>query len=478
LANLSEEVDTMAAHKQASAGKGGRKKKTATAMTLPMMRPNAAGVDIGAEEIWVAVPGDRDEQPVRRFRSFTGDLKAIVAWLRECHIDTVVMESTGVYWIPLFQMLADGGFEVYLVNARQYKNVAGRPTDAGDCQWLQYLHSVGLVKGSFRPAQAICAVRSLLRHRESLIQAMSKMVQHLQKSLDQMNLKIHYVLSDVMGVSGLAILDAIVAGERDPEVLAKLRNKMVRASEPEVIQALEGDYRPEHVIILAQCLRRFRADQQELEILDREMEQFMMELPVREPAAGVTAPDRPSKRQRRAPAFDLRQQCFRMAGVDLTEVPGIEAQTAHVLLTEIGPDLTAFPNASAFCSWLGLCPHNEISGGKILASRTRRCKHRAALALRLGAQALHRSQTPLGHYLRKMKSKLGPPAAITATAHKMARILYHMLTTKEPYREQASEAQQQRQQQRTLARIKTAARAAGYQLVPMEPMPANEELVH
>lgn len=469
----------MAADKPARPGKGGRKKKkTTSSMALPLMRPNAAGIDIGAEEIWVAVPADRDERPVRRFRSFTGDLRAIAAWLQDCRIDTIVMESTGVYWIPLFQILADGGFEVCLVNARHYKNVAGRPTDAGDCQWLQYLHSVGLVKGSFRPEQGICAVRSLLRHRESLVQAMTKLVLHLQKSLDQMNLKIHYVLSDVMGVSGLAILDAIVAGERDPEQLAKLRNKLVRASEPEVIQALEGDYRPEHVFILAQCLRMFRAHQEEIDQLDREMEQFMMSLPAREPAAGVTAPERPWKRQHRAPAFDLRQQCFRLAGVDLTEVPGIEATTAHVLLTEIGPDLQAFPNASAFCSWLGLCPHNEISGGKILASRTRRCKHRAALALRLGAQAMHHSQTSLGHHLRKMKSKLGASAAITATAHKMARIVYHMLTTKEPYREQVSEAQQRRQQQRTLARLKAAASASGYQLIPIEPMPANEELVH
>jgi transposase len=446
----------------------GKRKVQKKPMGLPLMRPNAAGIDVGAEEMWVAVPKDRDVDPVRRFGTFTGQLKRILDWLRSCEIDTVVMESTGVYWIPLYQMLADSGIEVCLVNARLYKNVAGRPTDAGDCQWLQYLHSVGLVRGSFRPSQAICGVRTLLRHRESLIQNAAQLVQHMQKSMDQMNVKLHNVLSDIKGVSGLAILSAIVSGIRDPRELAKLRDKGVRASEEVVIHSLEGDYRPEHVFVLGQCLRMYRAVQSEIEQLDREMEKFMLSLPAREPGEGVPAPEpRKRKPKRNEAAYDLRQHCFRIAGVDLTEVPGIEAQTAHVLLTEIGPDLSMFPTSSAFCSWLCLCPHNQISGGKVLSSRTRPSKNRAALALRLGANALHHSQTPMGDFLRRMKTRLGKPEAITATAHKLARMVYHLLTTKQRYDETTFAQQHQRQQKRRLERLKSTALSCGYTLTPI-----------
>lgn len=450
------------------------KKKVQEILALPVIHPDTAGIDIGATLIYVAVGADRDPEPVRYFGSFTTDLQEITNWLKQCGIRQVAMESTGVYWIALYQMLADHGLEVTLVNARHYKNVPGRKSDVLDCQWLQRLHAVGFLRGSHRPEQSICAIRTLLRHRGGLIEAAAEHVQHMQKSLEQMNVKLAHVISDLTGVTGLAIVDAILAGERSPKKLAELRDKRVKASEETIMKSLEGDYRAEHLITLRQSLELYREYQRKIEELDKEMEQFMSQLPdkidVQKYPLPVSKKKTPPKRQHNAPAFDLRSHCYRVFGVDLCEIPGIDAVTCHVLLTEVGQDLKAFPNAGAFASWLRLCPQNGVSGGKVLWSKTGKGKNRLAMALRQAAQALHGSQTALGEYFRQMRARLDGPEAITAAAHKLARIIYHMLTTGEAYDETAVLRQNDKKKEHKIASLRRMANKFGFQLTPT---PAN-----
>jgi transposase len=436
---------------------------------LPVMHPDAAGVDIGAEEIFVAVPADRATDSVRSFGSFTRDLHELADWLQSCHVRTVAMESTGAYWIPLYQILETRGFEVFLVNAQHVRNVPGRESDVSDCQWIQYLHSVGLLKASFRPPDAICVIRSLWRHRESLVQMAAEHTMHMQKALSQMNLQLHHVLSDITGVSGQAILDAILAGERDPMKLASLCNWRVRSSRETVAKSLEGDYRPEHLFALRQSLVGFRFYQRLMAEVDCELQTRMSELP-RAQGGPDQMPSRTKtciyQRANNEPAFDLKGELFRIAGVDLTDVPGISAITAHTILMEVGPDVSRFRSASAFASWLGLCPEKKVSGGKLLSTRSRKVKNRAAIALRLGAHCLCRARNYLGEFYRKMKWRLGAPEAVTATAHKLARIIYHMLSTREPYCEGVLAKCDQQVNIRAQIRLRKQAAALGFQLTP------------
>jgi transposase len=434
-----------------------------------VLRPNAAGVDIGAREIFVAVPTDRDSQPVRSYATFTEDLHRLADWLHSCGIQTVAMESTGVYWIPLFQILEGRGLEVCLVNARYYQNVPGRRTDVSDCQWLQYLHSVGLLRASFRPDQQVCTLRSLLRHRVSLIETASEQVLRMQKALDQMNLQIHHVISDVTGLTGLAILDAILAGERDPVVLARLKDPRIKASEETIVKSLVGDYRPEHTFRLRQSLEAYRYFQKLIGECDSEIERVLSQFDARVDVKVSPLP--PLKVRRRTlygnePSFDLRQHLYRIFGVDLTAVPGINVLIAHSVLAEVGPDLSKFRSPSAFASWLGLCPDNDISGGKILSVRTRRVTNRAPLAFRMAANALFKSKSWLGDYYRRMRAKLGAPKAITAAAHKLARIVYHLLTTRQPYDESVFAKHEQVSRVRAEARLRAQAKELGLQLLP------------
>ena len=460
---------------QASAGaqlrKAQRRKAVAKAkaIALPVIRPGTAGIDIGAMEMFVAVSPDRDAEPIRRFGSFTTDLKALTRWLEECGVTSVAMESTGVYWIPLYQMLADAGVEVCLVNARHFQNVPGRKTDVMDCQWLQYLHSVGLLRGSFRPEQVICATRTLLRHRQNLVQMAAEHVLHMQKSMEQMNLKLQHVISELTGVTGLRIVDAIMAGERDPRVLARLRHERIQASEEIIIQSLEGDYRSEHLVTLKQSLEFYRFYQKQIADLDGKIEEFMDGLPAKIDLSQHPLPkSRKQKRQHNAPAYDVRQYCYEAFGVDVTGIPGIAGTTAQVLLTEVGPDLSKFRSGSAFASWLTLCPHNDISGGKVVRARTRKGTNRAALALRLAAQTLEHSETQLGHFFRRMRGKLGRPQAITAVAHKIARIFYTLVTTGKEYDESAMVKADTRQRAKQEAKLRRQARELGFQLVATE----------
>jgi transposase len=445
-----------------------KKDSKANNAMLPVMRPDAGGIDIGATEIFVAVPADRATENVRSFPTFTQDLYALADWLKQCGVKTVAMESTGVYWIPLFQILEDCGLEVCLVNARHVKNVPGRRTDVCDCQWLQFLHSVGLLRASYRPEQEVCAIRSLLRHRESLVQMAATHVHHMQKALDQMNLQLHHVISDVTGQTGLAIVEAILAGERNPYILAKLRNDRIKASEAVIAKSLVGDYRPEHLFTLRQSLVAYHHYGKLIDDCDREIRRSLEEF---EPPH---LPDPSHGESQKSPSLMgstdgvLRSELKRVFGIDLTKIPGIRVGIAQTLFGEIGPDFTKFRSASAFASWMGLCPDNEISGGKVLWVGTRKVKCRAATALRMAAQSLHHSKSALGDFYRRMRAKLGAPKAITAAAHKLARIIFHLVTTGHEFDDSRFAADQLRYQKRQEAKLRAKAKALGFQLIPLQ----------
>ena len=444
-----------------------RKARKTDNAVLPVMRPHAAGIDIGSTEIYVAVPADRDAENVRSFPTFTQDLYALADWLKRCSIETVAMESTGVYWIPLFQILEDRGFEVCLVNARHVKNVPGRRTDVSDCQWLQFLHSVGLLRASYRPEQEVCAVRSLLRHRESLVQMGATHVNHMQKALDQMNLQLHHVISDVTGLTGLAIIDAILGGERNPFTLAKLRHDRIKASEEVIAKSLVGDYRIEHLFTLRQSLTAYRSYQHLIDDCDREIRRCLDTF--QPPGKPTDSPAHEPESKKRPASADagLRTELKRVFGVDLTKIPGIRTGIAQMLFGEIGPDFTKFRSASAFASWMGLCPDNDISGGKVLWVGTRKVKCRAATSLRMAAQSLHHSKSGLGDFYRRMRAKLGAPKAITAAAHKLARIIFHLVTTRQEFDDTRFAADQLRYIKRQESKLRTKAHALGFQLTPL-----------
>jgi transposase len=445
-----------------------RKKKSKKMEPLHVMQPNAAGIDIGATEIYVAVPADRDPEPVRCFATFTEDLTAAARWLKSCGIQTIAMESTGVYWIPVFQILEAHRFEVILVNARHVKNVPGRKTDVQDCQWLQYLHSVGLLRGSYRPPQEICAIRSLLRHRNNMVKTAASHVQHMQKALTQMNLQIHHVISDITGVTGLSILDAILNGERDPKKLAAMRDRRIQASEKTIIKALKGDYRWEHLFALKQALQSYRHYRQMIGECDIEIEKHLDEFDSRidecEKPISTSSARKPRGNE---PCFDLRTHMYRILGSDLTQIDGIGALTAHTFFSEVGPDISKFPTEKHFCSWLGLCPGNKTSGGKILSSQTLPVSNRLAQALRMAANTLWNSHSYLGHYYRRMRARHGAPKAITATAHKLARIIYYLVKTGKQFDETVFSEQEELHKKRLERNLKKQAFYLGFQLVPI-----------
>lgn len=432
----------------------------------PQIRRDAAGIDISPEVIYVAVDPGADGKSIRNYGTTTAELYRIANWLHAVGVKTVAMESTGVYWIPLYQVLEDRGFEVYLVNARHYKNVPGRKTDVCDSAWLQYLHAVGLLHGSFRPAQEICSFRTILRHRASLVELSSKHVQHMQKALDQMNVQIHRVLSDLTGVSGLAIMDAILEGKRDPRELASLRDGRVKASEESIMAALEGDYRPEHLFTLKQSLKSYRHYQDLIADCDRQIREQMEAL---EGKGGESEPPE-SRKKMRAGDEELRKEFFRIVGVDLTAIPSIHVRTVEVLLSEVGPDLKRFQSSGALASWLGLCPNNEITGGKIHSSKTKRCANRLAGALRMAAESLCRDKSYLGEFYRRMKHQLNSgPEAITAAAHKLARIIYAMVKNQLEYDETRFAEIEKKNNERNRNRLAKQARRLGYVLMPLQP---------
>jgi len=434
-----------------------------------LLHPDAAGADIHPTVIYIAVPPGRDTRNVRKFSTFTRDLLAAVEWLKQCRVDTVAMESTGVYWIPFYQILNDHGFQVCLVNARHVKNVPGRKTDVTDAQWLQYLHSVGLLRGSFRPPQEICALRSISRHRESLLQMGAVHIQHMQKALDQMNLHLHHVIDDITGVTGLAIIEAILAGERDLKRLAELRHYRIQSSESTIMKALEGDYRREHLFVLRQSLTSWKHIQQQIAECDGELESLTRQLEAkfnRDPV--LLAPSPRKKVSKNQPKGEWQQLLAQAFGVDLTAVPSLNTTTVQTFFMELGTDWSCFPTSGHFSSWLNLCPDLELSNGKVVRRHRRITQKRLRCALRMAALSLHRSQSPLGAEFRRRKAQLGPAGAITAMAHKIARIMWHMVTHKTPYDEAvffaAEKKHQQRQQKNLIKRIESM----GYRVTPAQ----------
>ena len=441
------------------------KRVTVNPATISLTHPNAAGIDIGSASHFVAIPADRDAEPVREFRSFTADLQRLADWLDACNIDTVAMESTGVYWIPLYELLESRGFTVLLVNARHVKNVSGRKSDVLDCQWLQQLMSFGLLSGAFRPGDQVCVLRSLTRQRAMILRSQGRFVQHMQKALTQMNIQLANTISDIVGETGQKIVRAILAGERDGQVLAQLKNSRIHASADDIAKSLQGNWRSEHLFALKQAMDAFDFCVQQLLECDNKIQ---AQLKVLQSCQGEPTNTRKRGRTRNAPKFDLRTQLFQMCGVDLTRINGIDVTTALAVVSETGSDMTRFASDKHFASWLGLCPGTKITGGKVMSGKTKRCANRAAQALRLAAAALRSSKSALGAYYRRMCARMDRAKAVTAAAHKLARLIYAMLTKGEEYTDRGQDYFEERYRQRVLHNLAQRAKAMGMQLVPSE----------
>jgi transposase len=431
---------------------------------LTVLFPNAAGIDVGSASHYVAVPPDRCERSVRKFESFTADLVALADWLSQCGIDTVVMESTGVYWIPVYELLEARGFAVYLVNARHVKNVSGKKSDVLDCQWLQQLMSFGLLAGAFRPAGEVCALRAVVRQRDTLISAQAQQIQRMQKALTQMNVQLANVITDIAGETGQQIVRAIVAGERDPYQLARLRNYRVHASEDMIAKSLVGNWREEHLFCLTQTLKLFDTHQMLIEEADAKVQALLARMQMH---CGELAPNKNKGRTKNAPRFDARNALYRWAGVDLTRIGGIDVSTALKILAELGTDLSKFKSIKHFASWLGLCPGTRITGGKRIGGNTKRIANRVAQALKLAAHGLHRSQCALGAYYRRMAARLGAGKAITATAHKLARLVYTILTKGEEFVQRSQDHYEAQVRARTVRYLQKKAASLGFNLQPV-----------
>ena len=440
--------------------------------SLKQINLNAAGLDIADAEIWAAIPEGRQDTSVRQFATFTADLHALADWLEQAQVNTVAMESTGVYWIPVFEVLEGRGFEVLIVNARHVKNVPGKKSDIIDCQWIQQLHTYGLLRGSFIPEAEIRSLRAYIRHRDSLIRHRSAHIQHIQKTLQRMNLKLTQVLSDITGLTGMSIIRAILTGERDPHKLAQFRHGQCAKSEEEIAKSLHGNYKPEYLFSLRQMVEMYDFYNQQIADCDTQIE---AQFAVMKPQVDLdTKPLSPAKhsgwRSRNEPAFDLRTALYKSVGVDLTSIDGIHVLTAQTVLSEIGLDMNRWPTEKHFTSWLGLCPHNDVSGGKVQKRYAKKTKNRTAQALRNAARSVSRSQSSLGAYYRRMRARKGVMQANVATAHKMARIIYFMLKYKTEYQDPGIEAYEANMIAQRMKRLQHQAARLGMKL---EPISAN-----
>jgi transposase len=430
---------------------------------------DAAGIDVGASSHFVAVPEDRDSQPVREFLAYTTDLYRLADWLAACGIRTVAMESTGVYWIPLFQILEERGFEVCLVDARRVRNVTGRKTDVSDCQWLQQLHTYGLLAAAFRPDDETCVLRAYMRQRDSLVIQAGQHIQHMQKALELMNVKLTEVLSDVTGTTGMAIIEDILAGKRDPDELAKHRHPRCKHDQVTIARALTGHYRTEHIFALRHAVALYRQCQTLIGECDAELERFLEQHGPTDDDSTPPPSERANRPAKNGLGFDAHGHLYRLAGVDLTQIPGLSTASVLTLLAETGLDMSRWRSSKAFASWLGLSPNNRVSGGKVLASRTKACVNRAARVFRMAAYGLHHAKSALGAYYRRMRMRLGAPKAITATAHKLARLFYSMLRTKKSFADIGQDAYDKAYQARRIKGLQRTARQLGFQLVPCAP---------
>lgn len=438
---------------------------------LEVVHPEAAGIDVGNEAHYVAVRPDRDVDPVRRFACFTADLYRLANWLKSCGVKTVAMQSTGVYWIPLYDVLEERGFEVYLVNARHTKNLPGRKSDVQECQWLLKLHTYGLLNNSFQPTAEIRVLRTYWRQRAEHVRAAATCIQRMQKALTQMNLQLANVISDVSGLSGQKIVRAILAGERNPEKLAELTDPHIRASRAEVAKSLEGNWRPELLFVLQQEVDMYDTYQKRMlecdEQLKLHLKTFADKNPTPPPTASQSAhkPNKRRKPRRNAPKFALSQELERITGVDLTRIDSIDAMTAQTVLSEVGLDMSRWKTEAHFVSWMGLSPDNRISGDKVLKRGTRPVVNRAATALRIAACTLLRSQSYLGAQYRRLRARLGPPKAITAMAHRLARLLYRMLKYGQQYVDKGSEYYEQRYRNQQILALHKRAANLGFQVI-------------
>ncbi|TYL73911.1 IS110 family transposase [Bradyrhizobium cytisi] len=444
---------------------------------MPMVYPNAAAIDVGATMHMAAVRADRTSEPVRSFGTFTTDLHQLVDWFAECGVETVVMESTSVYWIPIFELLDARGFIVFLVNARDAKHVPGRKTDVSDAQWLQRLHSYGLLRASFRPKDQIAELRAYVRQRERLLEYAASHIQHMQKALIEMNLQLHHVVADIAGATGLRIIRAILAGEHDPKVLACLRDYRCHASAETIEKALTGSYRAEHLFALEQALALYDAYHEKVSACDARIEAVLKALIVHRGHGHGSAP-RASRRRNRtdqanALAFDVREALFALLGKDITQIDGLGPYLSLKLIAECGDDLSAWGSAKHFTSWLGLAPNNKISGGKVLSSRTRRCGSRAAALLRLSAVTVGRTDTALGAFYRRLSARIGKAKAVTATARKIAVLFYNAVRHGMEYVDPGASFYETRYRSRVIDNLHRRAKSFGFVLRPIEPTPED-----
>jgi len=468
-------------HIQSSRGPKASRPSKSQKQSWKVVHPHAAGIDIGATEHYVAVPPDAvaaGAATVRKFGCFTEDLDAMVEWLKACGVDTVAMESTGVYWVVPFQKLEAAGIEVVLVNAQRLKHVPGRKTDVQDCQWIQQLHTYGLLRGSFRPNDPTCRLRTLVRHRANLVSSGAEHILHMQKALTQMNIQLHHVVSHLTGETGLRILKAILKGERDPDKLVLLRDPQItRSTVAQMSKALQGDWRAELLFVLKQSLEAWEFYQEQMRACDLQIQEQLKEMPAASPPTQKTSaksdplassnprPKGKQSRKRNDPLLDLGPELARICGTDLTAAHGLGLLTVLTILSEIGVDMSKWRSAKAFTSWLGLNPNNKISGGRILSSRTRKVVNRVSIALRMGAVGVADTNTWLGSFHRRLRAKLGPAGANTATARKIATVVYHLIKNKEPFIDRDVQAYEARVYRHKLARLKKQAKALGYELV-------------
>jgi transposase len=442
----------------------------ATRSGLTMVHPDAAAIDIGATMHMAAVGADRAPDPVRSFGTFTGDLHRLADWFAECGVKTVVMESTSVYWIPIFELLDERGFEVFLVNARDAKHVPGRKTDVSDAQWLQRLHSYGLLRASFRPKGEISELRAYLRQRERLLDTAASQIQHMQKAMTEMNLQLHHVVADITGATGMRIIRAILAGERNPSTLASMRDKRCHSSVEMIQKALTGHYRAEHLFVLEQAVALYDVYQQKVAACDIRIESVLNALGSvrgRQVAETTDAPGSSKPHRHRTanePAFDVGRSLHILLGKDLTLIDGVGPYLALKLVSECGDDLSAWPSAKHFTSWLCLAPSNKISGGKVLSSRTRRSGSRVASLLRLAAVSIGRTETALGAFYRRLSSRVGKSKAVTATARKIAVLFYNAMQNGMDYVDQGASYYETRYRDRVIKNLRRRAEALGYVL--------------
>jgi len=436
---------------------------------MEVLRPHAAGIDVGNAEHYVAVPPGRSDPSVQTFGSFTADLHRMGKWLQACHIETVVMQATGVYWMALYQVLEGYGLQVYVVNAKYTKTLPGRKTDVLECQWLQKLHTFGLLNNSFLPPEQIRVLRTYLRQRENLVAAAGTCIQQMQKVLTEMNVQLANVISDLSGKTGMAILKAILGGERDPQRLAALADRRIQASRQEIAQSLEGHWREDLLFVLRQVHDLYFFHLESLTGCDRQIEDHLKTLAAKVDVAKQPLTSAPRQPQRKhIPQTNLRAELYRITGVDLTRIDGIQVQTAQVVISEVGVDMTRWPDEHQFASWLGLCPHNRITGGKVIRRGTKKVLNRAAHALRLAAQTLHRSKSYLGAKYRRLRARLDGPVAITAMAHQLARLIYRLLRFGTEYHDKGMQHYERQYRETQMKWLEKQAAQFSMQLIPTQ----------